>query len=439
MSRARSPGQGAAAVVGDADQQLVRAVPQPHLGRCAGTRVLADVGERFLHDPVHRDGQPAGHRQGRALHCVGDAHACLAGLRHQPRYLRHLGGRAERWRGRVGAQHAEQVAHLGHRLPSGRADLGEGLPGLFRRGVEDVPAAVGLRHHDAEIVRDHVMQLPGDPGALVRGGGTGAGVPLTLGADGPFLKRGEVHPAAGHRLAEHPGAHRRQDGVQAGHEHEFQALAAARSWVPPRGRRREQRRAGGQRRQRDAPGQAVRDRVQQYQDADIGERGLQRAGGVRRPDADDQLGGPDRQRGEIGGQREAAARRHGGGQCKRGRQGGRLVDVDVDAAGHQRHRHRRVAEPAVPAQPGVGPFHGPRVIQGAVSHRGGGATIRLPRAGQPRKSRTRRTRPRRRTGGVPPPGPAARNWPWAECHAAGKPPDDAPDHPSIRAQNAHWW
>ena len=333
MSRARSPGEASRPSSATWTSSSSGPYPQPHLGRRAGTRVLADVGERLLHDPVRRDGQPAGHRPGRALYCVGDAHACLAGLRHQPRYLRHLGGRPNAGCGRVGAQHAEQMAHLGHRLSPGRADLGKGLPGLFRRGVEDVPAAVGLRDHDAEVVRDHVVQLPSDPGPLVRGGGTGVGVPLGLSPDGAFLKRGEVHPAASHRLAEHPGAHRRQDVVQAGHEHELQALAAAGSRGPPRGRHREQRRAGGQRRQRDAPGQAVRDRVQQHQDADIGEGGLQRAGGVRRPDADNQLGGADRQRGEIGGQREPAARRHGGAQCERGKQGGRLVDVDVGAAG----------------------------------------------------------------------------------------------------------
>lgn len=82
MSPARGIRQDAAAVVGDANQQLVGAVPQLYLVRRAEARVLADVGKRLLHDPVHRDGQTACHWQGRAFHRVGDAHADLTGLFH---------------------------------------------------------------------------------------------------------------------------------------------------------------------------------------------------------------------------------------------------------------------------------------------------------------------------------------------------------------------
>ena len=80
-------------------------------------------------------------------------------------------------------QQAEHLAHLGQRGPAGVADGGECLLGLLGRRVRGVQASVGLDDHDRQPVRDHVVDLAGDPGPLVRDGqlGLAIAVPFELG------------------------------------------------------------------------------------------------------------------------------------------------------------------------------------------------------------------------------------------------------------------
>ena len=69
----------------------------------------------------------------------------------------------------VGAQHPEEPAHLGQRLAGGGLDGGEVL-GLARVvGAEAAPYGLGLDGHHADRVGHDVVQLAGDPGALLLG------------------------------------------------------------------------------------------------------------------------------------------------------------------------------------------------------------------------------------------------------------------------------
>ena len=222
---------------------------------------------------------------------------------------------------------------------------------------------------------DHVMQLPGDARALGRGGDLGLRVPLAFGPDGAFLQRGGVGPPVAHRVAEHPRAHRGQQVEQAGHEEELGVVGLVPARVVPYGHGQEQHHARRQRRQRDPPWPFGRDGVEQDQDGGIGERGLQRAAGERRPDADDHLSGADGERGDVGRHREAPTHRHRAGQRQAGRQDGGVDEVGVGGARQQDDRQRPVYEPRMTTQPGVEPFHRSRVtslvLRRLLTHRGG--------------------------------------------------------------------
>ncbi len=59
-----------------------------------------------------------------------------------------------------GAEHAPEP---GERLPAGVLDDTEGPAGALRLGVDDAFGGPGLDRDDADAVRDHVVQLAGDP------------------------------------------------------------------------------------------------------------------------------------------------------------------------------------------------------------------------------------------------------------------------------------
>ena len=64
----------------------------------------------------------------------------------------------------------EQLPDLGERLPASALDQRRGLDRALRVLLEHLPRARGLDHHHAEVVREHVVQLAGDPAALERYG-----------------------------------------------------------------------------------------------------------------------------------------------------------------------------------------------------------------------------------------------------------------------------
>ena len=74
-------------------------------------------------------------------------------------------------------QHPEQPAHLAERLLARALDRVEGGAGRLGIGGEHLAPAARLDDDDRDRVRDDVVELAGDPRALLRHGGSG---PLVL-------------------------------------------------------------------------------------------------------------------------------------------------------------------------------------------------------------------------------------------------------------------
>jgi hypothetical protein len=169
--------------------------------------VLDGVGERLLDDPVGRQVDPGRQRLLGALDHQLDPEPGPPDLLDQRRHLGQagLGGEAGGLVA-VAPQHPEQPAHLDQGLaPGGRDRLeGAGRPGRFGRHRHR--AGLGLHHHHADVVGDHVVQLAGDPGAL--GGHRPAGVlgPVPFQPRGPLLELGGQRPLHPGPVAQHPRA-----------------------------------------------------------------------------------------------------------------------------------------------------------------------------------------------------------------------------------------
>jgi hypothetical protein len=170
-------------VVADAQPQRVGRVAQLHVNRRPGG-MPPRVGQRLLHDAVggqldagvERRGRPGDDQPGprhRGLPRGVDQLAELGEPRlrlparprpPQPRLSRH--GRGVGDVRRVLAEHAEQPPHLGQPGPRGVADLKESpRPGL-RQPRRGQPPGLRLYRDHRDVVRDHVMQLAGDPRPL---------------------------------------------------------------------------------------------------------------------------------------------------------------------------------------------------------------------------------------------------------------------------------
>ena len=67
------------------------------------------------------------------------------------------------------AEHAEQAAHLGQPGPGGITDRGEPLRARVRQAGRGQPAGLRLHRDHRDVVRDHIVQLAGDPGPLPPG------------------------------------------------------------------------------------------------------------------------------------------------------------------------------------------------------------------------------------------------------------------------------
>jgi hypothetical protein len=93
--------------------------------------------------------------------------------------------RSQRRRLAVAAQHPEQPPHLGQGLPRRGLDSGEvlGLAGML--GTEPAAYRLGLDRDHADRVRHDVVQLAGDPAALLRGHRGRLRLALSLEAVGP--------------------------------------------------------------------------------------------------------------------------------------------------------------------------------------------------------------------------------------------------------------
>ena len=81
----------------------------------------------------------------------------------------------------VAAHRAEQAAHLGERAAAGALDAVERLRVLGQLAGQLVADGADLEHHHAHRVRDDVVQLARDPGALLGHGDACRRVALALG------------------------------------------------------------------------------------------------------------------------------------------------------------------------------------------------------------------------------------------------------------------
>ena len=70
----------------------------------------------------------------------------------------------------VAAHRAEQAAHLRQRCASGPLDVLERVAVVRELVGQPVPHGADLEHHHADRVRDDVVQLAGDPRALLGDG-----------------------------------------------------------------------------------------------------------------------------------------------------------------------------------------------------------------------------------------------------------------------------
>ena len=151
-----------------ADGELERGRrPREADGRRGAGRVLADVGERLLQDPV--GGQVERGRQ-RSRIAVGpqlDRDAGRARVLDQRRQLRQPRLRAVLGSLVALAQDAEHAAHLAERLVRRAADRPQRLARPRRVLLERGLGGVGLHGDHADAVGDHVMQLASDPRALL--------------------------------------------------------------------------------------------------------------------------------------------------------------------------------------------------------------------------------------------------------------------------------
>ena len=178
--------------------------------------MLERIGQALLDDSIGREVDRLRNRDGLAVDVqpYGKARACdLLEQRVEP---------AEAGLGRelelvvVAAQRPEQEAHLGERGAAGLLDAAQRIRLLAERRGKLVPDSADLEHHHADRVGDDVVELAGDPRALLRDGDARSrlAIPLglcrtclgSLGLLGPLAQREARQPSD----REH---HRREDEI----------------------------------------------------------------------------------------------------------------------------------------------------------------------------------------------------------------------------------
>ena len=332
-------------VVDDFKRHERLGVGQAEPRRRRGDRVLEDIGERLLCDPV--DGELDGRRQREPF--PGDGPR-----RRQPGdpdlvdQVVDLGdARLRRARAGVAvvAQYAEQPVHLVQCLPSGGRDVFRRGFGLFGVGPRGERGPVGERDHHRQIVRHDVVHLAGDPGSLARGGDLRLLVPFALGPDRPVLQRSEVRPPGPDVEAEHE-----RGGDHGGDEDEagsgFGKLVIARNLA------RDDHGEDGECQQRAPPLRMCPDGVDGDEHREHGRRELR---------AEHPLEHGERGGGAEHGQREAAPQRQGADQHDaeheqvRPRAGQHAPPLDEHGERQQRAGQQQVDGHRMPAGQGTDP------------------------------------------------------------------------------------
>jgi hypothetical protein len=114
----------------------------------------------------------------------------------------------------LGAQDAQQPAHLGQRLTAGGLDGAERADRRVGIAVEDAPRSAGLHDHDRDRVGDDVVQLARDPRALAHHGVALALAALALDLARPRGELGGELRASARHAAEDPQAAEHDAGEQ---------------------------------------------------------------------------------------------------------------------------------------------------------------------------------------------------------------------------------
>jgi hypothetical protein len=115
-----------------------------------------------------------------------DRELALGHLRDQVLELGEAGLRAEVVSLAGTAQEPEEPMELGDRLPTGRLDRAEHADGLLGMAVQYPPCGSGLDSHHAHVMGNDVVQLTGDPHALLEHRPAGLLLPLALELGRPF-------------------------------------------------------------------------------------------------------------------------------------------------------------------------------------------------------------------------------------------------------------
>ena len=153
--------------------------------------MLDRVGEGLLDDPVGGQVDPGRQRRLGALDHQLDPEPGPPDLLDQGPHVGQagLGGEAGRLVA-VAAQHPEQPAHLDQGLAAGGGDRLEGPGRPARVALARHRAGLGLDHHHADVVGDHVVELAGDAGPLGGDRPLGLDGPLALQPQGPLGQLG---------------------------------------------------------------------------------------------------------------------------------------------------------------------------------------------------------------------------------------------------------
>ena len=218
LAQAEQPAVLGQAVVDHLDAHLAGDVGHAD-ARAHGLPALARAPQRLLHEPVGRQVDARGERHGLAVDPQLDVQAGRARALDQRAHVRKARLRREPQLLVLAAQHAEQPAQLGQRLAAGVLDDRERRLGALRVALRHPPRGARLHGHRAERVRDHVVEVAGDPRALLERGGVGGRVALALGALGALVERAvEARTRAQHLPEQDRGDDDQADRAQVGGE-----------------------------------------------------------------------------------------------------------------------------------------------------------------------------------------------------------------------------
>jgi hypothetical protein len=194
----------AEAVVGHLEVDTIVCPGDTHGGGGARAGVLEGVGQRLLDDPVDAEAHAGGQVEvaaGLEVDRQADRPAVLREL-VEPARIRLRGPlRAGLVRA---AQHAEQPAQLGQRLPPGVGDRAHRVLRHLGIGPDRVSGAVGLHDHHAHRVCDDVVQLTGDARALLAHRELRLLIAFDLQQLQPLFQLGVIRTASADELAQRP-------------------------------------------------------------------------------------------------------------------------------------------------------------------------------------------------------------------------------------------